>query len=79
MILFMRCIPQRNNPGDTDMTKSEQRELKSVCLYIAAGMRDTAARSLSALIRACRTKKSRDALMAQAVALGLTSEPEFII
>ena len=61
------------------MTKIEQRELKSICLYLAAGMRDTAARSLSALIRASRTKRSRDALMAQAVAFGLTTEPEFII
>ena len=78
MILSMRCNPAALHHGN-DMTKIEQRELKSICLYIAAGMRDTAARSLSALIRASRTKKSRDALMAQAVAFGLTTEPEFIV
>jgi hypothetical protein len=78
MILVMHCTPAAQQQGN-DMTKTEQRELKSVCLYIAAGMRDTAARSLSALIRAARTKRSRDALMAQAVAFGLTTEPEFTI
>ena len=61
------------------MNKSETRELKSVCLYIAAGMNDTAARALSALIRAARTDRSRQALMAQAEALQLTQEPEFIV
>lgn len=61
------------------MTKSETREMKSVQLYMAAGMRDTAARALSALIRAARTNKSRDALMEQARALQLTDQPEFII
>jgi hypothetical protein len=61
------------------MNKAETRELKSVCLYIAAGMNDTAARALSALIRAARTNKSRQALMAQAEALQLTQEPEFIV
>lgn len=61
------------------MTKAETREMKSVCLYIAAGMADTAARSLSALIRAARTNRSRAALMEQAQALKLTQHPEFII
>ena len=61
------------------MNKSEIREMKSVCLYIAAGMNDTAARALSALIRAARTNKSREALMQQAHALKLTQEPDFII
>lgn len=61
------------------MTKAEAREIKSICLYIAAGMHDTAARAMSALIRAARTSKSRKALMEQASALKLTQEPEFII
>lgn len=61
------------------MNKFEQREMKSICLYLAAGMNDTAARALSALIRAARTKKSRDALLFQAKAFNLDTLPEFII
>ena len=61
------------------MTKSEQREMKSICLYVAAGMQNTAARALSALIRAARTNKSRDALLVQAQALKLDSLPEFVL
>lgn len=61
------------------MNKSEAREMKSVCLYVAAGMNDTAARALSALIRAARTNKSKAALMQQAQALKLNTLPEFII
>ena len=61
------------------MNKSEQREFKNVCLYMAAGMHDTAARALSALIRAARTNKSRQELLARAQALQLVHLPEFII
>jgi hypothetical protein len=61
------------------MNKSEQREMKNVCLYVAAGMHDTAARAMSTLVRSARTKKSRDALMVQAQALKLDHLPEFII
>ena len=61
------------------MNKSETREMKSIYLYIAAGMHDTAARALSSLVRAARTNKSRDALLFQAYALRLRDLPEFII
>jgi|LakMenEpi03Aug12_release.lakeMendotaPanAssembly.Ray.scaffolds.fasta_scaffold877961_1 hypothetical protein len=61
------------------MNKSETREMKSICLYIAAGMNDTAARALSSLVRGARTNKSRDALMFQARALKLDHLPEFIV
>lgn len=61
------------------MNKSEQREMKSICLYVAAGMHDTAARSLSALIRGAMTTRSRNALMVQAQALKLDNLPEFIV
>ena len=37
------------------------------------------ARSLSALIRAARTNKSRAALMQYAPVFGVTNHPEFII
>jgi hypothetical protein len=43
------------------------------------GMLDTVARGLSALVRAARTKRSRDALLAQADILEVIGHPEFII
>lgn len=60
------------------MTKSETREIKNVMNYHAAGMTDTAARALSALIRAA-SSRSRPDLMVYAHALKLTNNPEFII
>lgn len=70
---------RRHEHLENEMTKSETREMKSICLYIAAGLHDVAARSLSALIRATRTKRSRAALMEQANALKLTNHPDFIV
>jgi hypothetical protein len=61
------------------MTKIEQREVLTLYTYRRLGMIDTVARGLSALIRACRTKKSRDALMAQADILDVVNHPEFIV
>ncbi len=61
------------------MTKTETREIANAELYIKAGMRDTAARALSALHRAARTNKSKDAIFAAATAYGITSHPDFII
>jgi hypothetical protein len=61
------------------MTKSEQRELLTLYTYRRMGMVDTVARGLSAMIRAARTARSRDALMAQADILEVTRHPEFII
>lgn len=60
------------------MTKAETRELQQVQAYIAAGMTDTAARALSALIRAA-SSRSRPDLMVYAHALNLTGHPDFII
>lgn len=60
------------------MTKSETRELANVAKYIAAGMIDTAARSVSALYRAARTTKSQNEILAFALAYRLVSHPEFI-
>jgi hypothetical protein len=79
MFYSLSIAMTRCNTWSDDMTKAETREMKSVCLYISAGMTDTAARALSALIRAARTAKSRAALMEQAKALKLTQEPDFII
>jgi hypothetical protein len=60
------------------MTKSEQREVSRLDLYIAHGMVDTAARILSAMIRAARTTRSENEMRAIAAALQLDAHPDFI-
>lgn len=59
------------------MNKSQAKQLDNVKLYIAHGMRDTAARALSAMIRAAMVRKTAHALYAFAVEQGLHTEPEF--
>jgi len=61
------------------MTKSEARELENVKRYIAAGMPDTAARALSALVRSTRKRTTSAELMTHAVQMDLLHRPEFII
>ena len=60
------------------MTKSEQREVSRLDLYIAHGMIDTAARALSALIRSARTTRSQTELRAIAARMQLDAHPDFI-
>jgi len=60
------------------MTKSEQREVSRLDLYISHGMTDTAARILSAMIRAARTTRSQTELRAIASKLQLDRHPDFI-
>jgi hypothetical protein len=61
------------------MNKAQKRQLALIEVYLANGMADTAARSLSALIRSAMTSKSRAELMALAVSLQLTQQADFII
>lgn len=61
------------------MTKNETQALTNARMYVAAGMHDTAARALSALIRAARTNASRTELLAEARKLGVDKLPEFIV
>lgn len=61
------------------MNKQQAREVENLKLYHAHGMTDTVARSLSALIRCAMTRKSREALLAVALELGVVNHPEFII
>ena len=61
------------------MTKSQLKQFAMIQAYMTNGMQDTAARGLSAMVRAAMSAKSRAALMAEAEALGLTNNPEFII
>jgi hypothetical protein len=61
------------------MTKSESKEISRSIQYSEAGLgKDYLARALSSLIRAARTTKSQNEIMAIAVAHGVTSNPEFI-
>ena len=59
------------------MTKSEQKELKTIERYLAAGMLDTAARGASALLRAASPRSARE-IREWADARGLATHPEFI-
>jgi replication-associated recombination protein RarA len=61
------------------MNKSELREIVFVIQYHKLGMRDTAARALSALIRSARTKRSSAALWEYATMLQLDQHPDFIV
>jgi len=62
------------------MTKSESKEVARSVQYSEAGLgKDYLARALSGLIRAARTTKSQNEIMAVAVAHGITSNPEFIV
>lgn len=61
------------------MNKSETKAVDNLGVYIAWGVDDAAARGLSALIRAARTNKSREALMEVAKGWDLINHPDFII
>jgi hypothetical protein len=61
------------------MNKSELRQVQQLAVAHKLGMADMVARSLSALIRASMTKRSRQALIAQAILWDVVQHPEFII
>ena len=61
------------------MNKAEQREIDTIGVYAQMGMLDTVARSLSALIRASMTKRSRTELLAHAKQFGVLDHSDFII
>ena len=60
------------------MTKQQSLQVDLIHVYMANNMVDTAAQSLSALIRCAMTTKSKKELMALAVELNLINNPEFI-
>jgi len=61
------------------MTKSESAECLKLYTYYRLGHIDMVARSLSALIRAAMTAKSRKALWAQVDTFQVKNHPDFII
>ena len=60
------------------MTKFQTKQVSMINTYIANNMHDTAARSLSALIRSAMTDKSKNELWSLASKLNLTNHPDFI-
>ena len=62
------------------MTKSENREIDNILSMARHGLGlDFLARSLSALYRAARSKKSQNEILAVAIAMRVVSHDEFII
>ena len=60
------------------MTKFQTKQVNMINVYLSHGMQDTAARSLSSLIRSAMTIKSANELRALAAKLNLTNHPDFI-
>ena len=60
------------------MTKFQTKQVSMINTYIANNMHDTAARSLSALIRSAMTDKSKNELWSLASKLNLTNHLDFI-
>jgi len=60
------------------MTKSEKRDI-AITLKMQHFGANYVARALSALIRSARTAKSHNEIMAIALDLGVTNNPEFIV
>lgn len=61
------------------MNKAQAKQLENVKLYLNHGMNDTAARSLSAMIRSAMVRKTAHELYRFAVEHNLHVQPEFIV
>lgn len=61
------------------MTKNQTKQIAMIEIYIANNMIDTAARSLSSLIRSAMTKTSKSELIKLAQELNLINNSEFIV
>lgn len=61
------------------MNKSEAREYANAQKYFQHGMIDTAARTMSALVRSCRTQRSYSALMSASKEMGIDQHPDFVL
>lgn len=61
------------------MNKQQLKQYAMITAYMNNGMAGAAALGLSAMVRAAMSAKSRAALMAAAVDLGLTNHPDFIV
>ena len=61
------------------MTKFQSKQVEMIKVYMANNMSDTAARSLSNLIRSAMRSKDQQELLNLAQSLNLANNPEFII
>ena len=61
------------------MTKAQKKQVDMIKVYLANNMTDTAARSISGLIRSAMTAKSRSELLYLAAEFNLVDNSEFII
>jgi hypothetical protein len=61
------------------MTKAQNKQVAMIQIYINNDMLDTAARSLSALIRSAMTKKAKLELINLSIKYDLHNNSEFII
>ena len=61
------------------MNKQQAKQIETVKVYIANGMTDTAARSVSALIRCAMTNKAKQELLQFANDNKLNTSAEFIV
>lgn len=60
------------------MTKFQLKQIQMIEIYLANGMNDTGARSISALIRSASNCKQQSELRSYAISKGLDKLPEFI-
>jgi len=61
------------------MNNAEAREYANAQAYLAVGFPDMAARTMSALVRSCRTERSYKALMLASQKMGIAQHPNFVI
>lgn len=61
------------------MNKAQKKQIEMIKVYLVNNMVDTAARSISALIRSAMTSKSKQELLYLAAEFDLVDNLEFII
>jgi hypothetical protein len=61
------------------MNKAQAKQVAMIEVYLSNDMRDTAARSLSALIRSALVNKTAQEFHAIAAKHGLNTHPDFIV
>jgi len=68
---------KQTSKGKHKMNKSQAKQVDMINVYLANGMQDTAARSLSSLIRSAMTSKSKFELVQIAKMHNLLAHPDF--
>jgi hypothetical protein len=61
------------------MNKAQKKQVEMIKVYLSNNMTDTAARSISSLIRSAMTNKSKQELLYLAAEYNLVDNSEFII